>query len=93
MNIITYQASDMDTVQNDSMSFAVQLKHKNEYIGRSTRQAAIAADMPFFSDFGGAGVSYTKKPAALYRAKQPIRFNPLPFLLIFSILYSVLAVP
>lgn len=93
MNIITYQASDMDTVQNDSMSFAVQLKHKNEYIGRSTRQAAIAADMPFFSDFGGAGVSYTKKPAALYRAKQPIRFNPLPFLLIFSILYAVLAVP
>ena len=93
MNIITYQASDMDTVQNDSMSFAVQLKHKNEYMGRSTRQAAIAADMPFFSDFGGAGVSYTKKPAALYRAKQPIRFNPLPFLLIFSILYAVLAVP
>ena len=83
----------MDTVQNDSMSFAVQLKHKNEYMGRSTRQAAIAADMPFFSDFGGAGVSYTKKPAALYRAKQPIRFNPLPFLLIFSILYAVLAVP
>lgn len=83
----------MDTVQSDSVSFAVQLKHKNEYMGRSTRQAAVAADMPFFSGFGGAGVSYTKKPAALYRAKQPIRFNPLPFLLIFSILYAVLAVP
>ena len=95
MNIITYQASDMDTVQNDSVSFAVQLKHKNEYASGQTRQAAVAADMRFFSGFDGGRTTYThtRPRAAFSRAVPPIRFNPLPFLLVFSILYAILALP
>ena len=51
----------MDTVQNDSVSFAVQLKRKNEYTGGQARQAAVAADMRFFSDFQSTNIPYTKK--------------------------------
>ncbi|MGI5090647.1 M23 family metallopeptidase [Treponema vincentii] len=93
MNIITYHASDMDTVQNDSVSFAVQLKRKNEYTGGQARQAAVAADMRFFSDFQSTNIPYTKKRVAFNHTIPLMRLNPLPFLLIFSILYAVLAVP
>ncbi len=95
MNIITYQAPDMDTVQNDSLSFAVQLKRKNEYTDGQTRQAAVAADMRLFSGFDGARTAYahTRSRAAFNRAVPSIRINPLPFLLGFSILYAILALP
>lgn len=95
MDIITYQASDMDMLQNDPMLFAVQVKHRNEYTGRPTRQTAVAADMHFFSGFGGSSVSdtHTKSSAVFNQAALLLKFNPLPFLLIFSILYAILAVP
>ena len=60
MDIITYHASDMDLLQSDPMSFAVQVKHRNEYMGRPAQQAAIAADMRVFSGFSGGDVPYTK---------------------------------
>ena len=93
MDIITYHASDMDLLQSDPMSFAVQVKHRNEYIGRQAQQAAVVADMRFFSGFSGGEVPYTKPRTASNRAIPRIRFNPLPFLLVFSILYAVLALP
>lgn len=93
MNIITYHASDMDTVQNDPMLFAVQVKHRNAYTGGQARQAAVAADMRFFSDFQSTNIPYVKKRAAFNHTISLVRLNPLPFLLIFSILYAILAVP
>ena len=93
MNIITYHASDMDTVQNDPMLFAVQVKHRNAYTGGQARQAAVAADMRFFSDFQSTNIPYVKKWAAFNHTISLVRLNPLPFLLIFSILYAILAVP
>ena len=93
MNIITYHASDMDTVQNDPMLFAVQVKHRNAYTGGQARQAAVAADMCFFPDFQSTNIPYTKKRAAFNHSISLVRLNPLPFLLIFSILYAILAVP
>lgn len=93
MNIITYHASDMDTVQNDPMLFAVQVKHRNAYTGGQARQAAVAADMRFFSDFQSTNIPYVKKRAAFTHTISLVHLNPLPFLLIFSILYAILAVP
>lgn len=93
MNIITYQASDMDTVQNDSVSFAVQIKRKNEYASSYARQTAVAADMRLFSDFQTTNIPYTKQRTAFNHTIPLMRLNPLPFLLIFSILYAVLALP
>ena len=94
MDIITYHASDMDIVQNDPMLFAVQVKHRSEYTGRQARQTAVAANMEFFSGFDSGTVPYTQtSAAAVKRAAALIRLNPLPFLLIFSILYAILAVP
>lgn len=94
MDIITYHASDMDSVQNDPMPFAVQVKHRNEYTGKQARQTAVAANMGFFSGFDGDSVPYTStSAAAVKRAVSLIQFNPLPILLIFSILYAILAVP
>ena len=93
MNIITYHASDMDTVQNDPMLFAVQVKHRNAYTGGQARQAAVAADMRFFSDFQSTNIPYVKKRAAFNHTISLVPLNPLPFLLIFSILYAILAVP
>ena len=95
MDIITYQASDMDTMQNDSMSFAVQIKRKNEYVGGYTRQTAVAADMRLFSGLGKTGASYThtNRSVAFNRSALPIRCNPLPILLVFSIVYALLALP
>lgn len=95
MDIITYQASDMDTMQNDSMSFAVQIKRKNEYVGGYTRQTAVAADMRLFSGLGKTGASYThtNRSVAFNRSTLPIRCNPLPILLVFSIVYALLALP
>lgn len=93
MNIITYHASDMDTVQNDPMLFAVQVKHRNAYTGGQARQAAVAADMRFFPDFQSTNIPYVKKRAAFNHTISLVRLNPLPFLLIFSILYAILAVP
>ena len=95
MNIITYHASDMDMLQSDPMPFPVQVKHRSEYMERQARQAAVAADIRFFSDFDGGSVPYThtKSSVAVSRVVPKIRFNPLPFLLIFSILYGVLVIP
>ena len=95
MDIITYQASDMDTMQNDSMSFAVQIKRKNEYVGGYTRQTAVAADMRLFSGLGKTGAAYahTNRSVAFNRSTLPIRCNPLPILLVFSIVYALLALP
>ena len=93
MNIITYHASDMDMLQNDSMSFAVQIKHRSDYMGRAAGQTAVAADMRPFSGFDDAGTSYIKRQGVFNCTTPLIRLNPLPFLLIFSILYAVLAVP
>ena len=95
MDIITYQASDMDTMQNDSISFAVQIKRKNEYVGGYTRQTAVAADMRLFSGLGKTGASYThtNRSVAFNRSALPIRCNPLPILLVFSIVYALLALP
>ena len=95
MDIITYQASDMDTMQNDSMSFAVQIKRKNEYVGGYTRQTAVAADMRLFSGLGKTGAAYThtNQSVAFNRSTLPIRCNPLPILLVFSIVYALLALP
>ena len=93
MNIITYQASDMDTVQNDSVSFAVQIKRKNEYASSYARQTAVAADMRLFSDFQTTNIPYTKQRTVFNHTIPLMRLNPLPFLLIFSILYAVLALP
>lgn len=95
MDIITYQASDMDTMQNDSMSFAVQIKRKNEYVGGYTRQTAVAADMRLFSGLGKTGAAYThtNRSVAFNRSALPIRCNPLPILLVFSIVYALLALP
>ena len=95
MDIITYQASDMVTMQNDSMSFAVQIKRKNEYVGGYTRQTAVAADMRLFSGLGKTGASYThtNRSVAFNRSALPIRCNPLPILLVFSIVYALLALP
>ena len=93
MNIITYQASDMETVQNDSVSFAVQIKRKNEYASSYARQTAVAADMRLFSDFQTTNIPYTKQRTAFNHTIPLMRLNPLPFLLIFSILYAVLALP
>ena len=95
MDIITYQASDMDTMQNDSMSFAVQIKRKNEYVGGYTRQTAVAADMRLFSGHGKTGAAYThtNRSVAFNRSTLPIRCNPLPILLVFSIVYALLALP
>ena len=83
----------MDTVQNDSVSFAVQIKRKNEYASSYARQTAVAADMRLFSDFQSTNIPYTKQHAAFNRTIPLMRLNPLPFLLIFSILYAVLAMP
>ena len=95
MDIITYQASDMDTMQNDSMSFAVQIKRKNEYVGGYTRQTAVAADMRLFSGLGKTGAAYThtNRSVTFNRSTLPIRCNPLPILLVFSIVYALLALP
>ena len=85
----------MDTMQNDSMSFAVQIKRKNEYVGGYTRQTAVAADMRLFSGLGKTGASYThtNRSVAFNRSALPIRCNPLPILLVFSIVYALLALP
>ena len=85
----------MDTMQNDSMSFAVQIKRKNEYVGGYTRQTAVAADMRLFSGLGKTGASYThtNRSVAFNRSTLPIRCNPLPILLVFSIVYALLALP
>lgn len=93
MDIITYHASDMDIVQNDSMPFSL-LQHRREYTGKQARQTAVAANMGVFSGFDGNSVPYTStSAAAVKRAVSLIQFNPLPILLIFSILYAILAVP
>ena len=85
----------MDTMQNDSMSFAVQIKRKNEYVGGYTRQTAVAADMRLFSGLGKTGAAYThtNQSVAFNRSTLPIRCNPLPILLVFSIVYALLALP
>jgi len=85
----------MDTMQNDSMSFAVQIKRKNEYVGGYTRQTAVAADMRLFSGHGKTGAAYThtNRSVAFNRSTLPIRCNPLPILLVFSIVYALLALP
>jgi len=85
----------MDTMQNDSMSFAVQIKRKNEYVGGYTRQTAVAADMRLFSGLGKTGAAYThtNRSVAFNRSTLPIRCNPLPILLVFSIVYALLALP
>jgi len=83
----------MDTVQNDSVSFAVQIKRKNEYASSYARQTAVAADMRLFSDFQTTNIPYTKQRTAFNHTIPLMRLNPLPFLLIFSILYAVLALP
>lgn len=93
MDIITYHASDMDIVQNDSMPFSL-LQHRREYTGKQARQTAVAANMGVFSGFDGDSAPYTStSTAAVKRAVSLIQFNPLPILLIFSILYAILAVP
>ena len=93
MDIITYHASDMDIVQNDSMPFSL-LQHRREYTEKQARQTAVAANMGVFSGFDGDSVPYTStSAAAVKRAVSLIQFNPLPILLIFSILYAILAVP
>lgn len=93
MDIITYHASDMDIVQNDSMPFSL-LQHRREYTGKQARQTAVAANMGVFSGFDGDSVPYTStSTAAVKRAVSLMQFNPLPILLIFSILYAILAVP
>ncbi len=85
----------MDTMQNDSMSFAVQIKRKNEYVGGYTRQTAVAADMRLFSGLGKTGAAYThtNRSVAFNRSTLPIQCNPLPILLVFSIVYALLALP
>ena len=85
----------MDTMQNASMAFAVQIKHKNEYVGGYTRQTAVAADMRLFSGLGKTGAAYThtNRSVAFNRSTLPIRCNPLPILLVFSIVYALLALP
>ena len=94
MNIITYHASDMDILQNDTVPFPIRITHKSGYAGSNTHRTA-AADGHLFSGFGGADAAYThRKPSAAFsRAALLIRFNPLPFLLVFSILYALLAFP
>jgi lysM domain/M23/M37 peptidase domain protein len=83
----------MDIVQNDSMPFSL-LQHRREYTGKQARQTAVAANMGVFSGFDGDSVPYTStSAAAVKRAVSLIQFNPLPILLIFSILYAILAVP
>ena len=91
MDIITYHASDMDLLQSDAMSFAVQVKHRSGYTGGPAGQAAVAADMRLLSGFNGGGSSYTKHRTVSSRAVPRIRFDPLPFLLVLSIVYAVLA--
>ena len=91
MDIITYHASDMEMLQSDSLPFAVQIKHRNSYASSSAGQTAVAADMRFFPGFDGGGSSYTKHRTVPSRAVPRIRFNPLPFLLVLSIVYAVLA--
>ena len=49
--------------------------------------------MRFFSDFQSTNIPYVKKRAAFNHTISLVRLNPLPFLLIFSILYAILAVP
>ena len=93
MDIITYHASDMDILQSDSMPFSVQITHKSGYTGGQTRQAAVAADMRFFPDSQSTNIPYTKQRTAFNHTIPLMRLNPLPFLLIFSILYAVLALP
>ena len=95
MDIITYHASDMDMLQSDFVPFSVQRTRKSGYEGSRAYQTALAADMNFFSDLGGAGVAYTNtRPSATFnRVASQIRFNPLPVLLVFSILYALLAFP
>jgi len=83
----------MDIVQNDSMPFSL-LQHRREYTGKQARQTAVAANMGVFSGFDGDSVPYTStSTAAVKRAVSLMQFNPLPILLIFSILYAILAVP
>ena len=83
----------MDIVQNDSMPFSL-LQHRREYTEKQARQTAVAANMGVFSGFDGDSVPYTStSAAAVKRAVSLIQFNPLPILLIFSILYAILAVP
>ena len=91
MDIITYHASDMEMLQSDSLPFAVQIKHRNSYASSSAGQTAVAADMRFFPGFDGGGSSYTKHRTVANRAALRMRFNPLPFLLVLSIVYAVLA--
>lgn len=79
MDIITYHASDMDLLQNDPMSFAVQVKHRNEYMGRQAQQAAIAADMRVFSGFSGGDVPYTKPRTASNGAVPLMRLKSFAF--------------
>lgn len=95
MDIITYHASDMDIFQSDSMPFSAQITHKSGYTGGQARQAAVAADMRFFSGFDDVRSAYThtKPSAAVNRTVPLMRLNPLPFLLGFSILYALLALP
>lgn len=95
MNIITYHASDSDALQPDFFGpSSVRIKHQTDYTSRQTGATTATADLySFFS------TSYT--PGATPRRPQPVarhsfslsKVNPLPFMLIFTILYALLAVP
>ena len=95
MDIITYHASDMDMLQNDSVPFSAQIMHKNGYTSSSACQTAVAADMRFFSGLDRVETAYTRtqRSAAFRRPALLLRCNPLPVLLVFSTLYALLAFP
>ncbi len=95
MNIITYHSSDSEALQTDFWGpSSVQIKHKADYMGRQTGTAAATADLySFFSNSYSTEAAPRRPQAAPRRSFSPIRVNPLPFMLIFAILYALLAVP
>ena len=89
MTIITYQASDTDVLQGEVLTpSSVQIKRKT-YSNKQAIQTTVTADLySFFASSYGTDTQYRKPPAAVVH-----NFNFLPVLLVFGLLYGILAVP
>ena len=96
MDIITYHTSDTDTLQNDVFlpSFVQMIKNKPVYTGRQASLTAAAADIQsglLASYRLNARYQQNRSPAFTRRLLR-IKFNLLPVMIFFGILYAVLAV-
>ena len=95
MNIITYHSSDADVLQTDVfLPSSVQIKRNTKYDSRQQiGHMTAAADMQRFFSSAAYGTDIRYRGRQKKRVLPLIRFNPLPILLIFGILYALLAVP